>query len=184
MLLYLGSVPWTDDFRTFLVGHAALLAMTPAWTLRLVLPQPLRRVLGAYQTVVEEELNPLSAETISELKRHFFHRRRRTDLSALPDALRAFLQRCAALYDGPRFRHLYRRWLTEQDTVFSLVSPAIREALTTGRAKVEFAVLAHDYEHLSPLVNRRSSRRGRLRKSEERGDETPRSVNPSLNPAS
>jgi hypothetical protein len=63
VLLYLVSAPWTDDFRTFLVGHAALLAVTPAWTLRIVFPQPLRRVLGAYQTVVEEELNPLSAET-------------------------------------------------------------------------------------------------------------------------
>jgi hypothetical protein len=183
VLLYLASVPWTDDFRTFLVGHAALLAVTPAWTLRLVFPQPLRGVLGAYQTVVEEELNPLSAETISELKRHFFHRRRRTDLNTLPDALRAFLQRCAAVYDGPRFRHLYRRWLTEQDAVFSPVPPTIREALTRGRAKVEYVVLAHDYEHLSPLVNRRSSRRGTLRKSDERGDETARAVNPSLNPA-
>jgi hypothetical protein len=74
----------------------------------------------------------------------------------------------APVYDGPRFKRLYRRWLTEQDTVFSPVSPAIREAVTRGRAKVEFAVLAHDYEHLSPLVNRPSSRHRRLRKSEEK----------------
>jgi hypothetical protein len=67
--------------------------------------------------------------------------------------------------------------------VFSPASPTIREALTRGRAKVEYAVLAHDYEHLSPLVNPRRSRRGRRRKSEERGDETLRSVNPFLNPA-
>jgi hypothetical protein len=182
VLLYLATVPWTDDFRTFLVGHTHLLAVTSSWTLRLVFPQSLRRVLGQYQTVVDEELNPLSAGTISELKRHFFHRRRRTDLNAIPDGLRVFLKRCADLYDRPRFKHLYRRWLTEQDTVFSPVSPAIQEALTKGRAKVEFAVLAHDYEHLFPLVNRRRSRRRRHRKSEERGDETPRSVNPSLNP--
>jgi hypothetical protein len=176
-------VPWTDDFRTFLVGHSALLGVTPAWTLRIVFPQPLRRVLDAYRTVVEEELNPLSAETISELKRLFFHRRRSTDPNTLPDGLRCFLQRCAALYDGPRFRHLYRRWLTAQDAVFSPVSPTMREALTSGRAKVEYAVLTYDYEHLSPLVTRRRSRRRRPRKSEERGDETLRSVNPSLNPA-
>lgn len=33
VLQYLATVPWTDDFRTFSVGHTALLRVTPAWTL-------------------------------------------------------------------------------------------------------------------------------------------------------
>src|SRR5262245_29924902 len=96
VLLYLTTVPWTDDFRTFVIGHTALLAVTRAWTLRVLFPQPLRRVLADYQTVVDEELkSPLSAETIHDLKRHFFHRRRRTDLNAIPEGLGTFLKRCA-----------------------------------------------------------------------------------------
>ena len=116
VLLYLATVPWTDDFRTFLVGHAALLGVTPAWTLRLVFSPPLRHAFAAYQTVVHEELeSPLHADTIYDLKRYFFHRRRGTDLNAIPEALRAFLERCAQVFAGPRFSYLYRRWLTEHD---------------------------------------------------------------------
>jgi hypothetical protein len=183
VLLYLATVPWTDEFRTFLAGHLALLAVTPAWTLRLVLPQPLRRVLDAYRKVAHEELTPLHAETISELKRHFFHRRRRTDLNTIPDGLRDFLTRCAEAYDTPRFKHLYRRWLTDQDAVFSPVSPAIQETLAAGRARVEWHVLPHRYDHLSPLVRscRRRHRRGRM--GDKGGDKAPRSVNPVVNPA-
>jgi hypothetical protein len=184
VLLYLATVPWTDDFRTFLVGHTALLGVTPAWTLRLVFPQPLRRALAAYQTVIHEELeSPLQADTIYDLKRYFFHRRRGTDLNAIPEALRAFLERCGEAFEGPRFTHLYRRWLTDEDAAWTPVSPIVSEALTSGRAQVECVVLPHTYEHLSPLVSRRRARRRRLQKRDERGDVTPHSINPSLNPA-
>lgn len=183
VLLYLATVPWTDDFRTFLVGHTALLRVTPAWTFRLVFPQPLRRALPAYQTVVHEELeSPLQADTIYDLKRYFFHRRRGTDLKAIPEALRAFLNRCAEVFGGPRFTHLYRRWLTEDDTALTPFSPVIPEALASGRAQIEGVVLPHTYEHLSPLVSRRRAGRRALQNWEERGDETPHSINPSLNP--
>jgi hypothetical protein len=36
VVLYLATVPWTDDFRTFLLGHTALLSVIPAWTLRVL----------------------------------------------------------------------------------------------------------------------------------------------------
>src|SRR5439155_26593602 len=72
VLLYLATKPWTDDFRTFLVGHATLLGVTPTWTLRLVFPQPLRRAIAGYQTVVYEELESLHADTIRELRHYFF----------------------------------------------------------------------------------------------------------------
>src|SRR5207244_8606877 len=135
------TVPWTDDFRTFLVGHTALLGVTPAWTLKLVFSQPLRRALAAYQTVIHEELeSPLQADTICDLKRYFFHRRRGTDLNAIPEALRAFLNRCAEVFGGPRFTHLYRRWLTEADAALTPLSPVIPDALASGRAQIECVV--------------------------------------------
>lgn len=113
MLVWLATVPWTDDFRTFLVGHIALLRTTPDWTLRIVFPKPLHRASADYETVVHEELeSPLHADTIYDLKRYFFHRRRRTDPNAIPEALRAFLDRCAQAFAGSRFGLLYRRWLT------------------------------------------------------------------------
>jgi hypothetical protein len=184
LLLYLATVPWTEDFRTFVVGHIALLAATRDWTLRVVFPQPLQRALAAYQTVVDEELkNPLNAENISDLKRYFFHRRRGTDLDAIPEVLRAFLKRCAEVYGGPRFAHLYKRWLTEQDAALTPVSPIIQDAIASGRGRVEYVLLPHSYEHLSPLVTGRRLRRRTRPLGDERGDETPRSVNPSVNPA-
>ena len=60
------------------------------WTLRLVFPQSLRRTVEAYQTVACEELESrLQADTIRELQHYFFHRRRGTDLTAIPETLRA-----------------------------------------------------------------------------------------------
>ncbi len=167
-----------------MLGHTALLTVTCDWTLRVLFPQPLHRVLAAYQIVVDEELkNPLTAENISELKRYFFHRRRGTDLEAIPEVLRAFLRRCAVVYGGPRFAHLYRRWLTEHDAAFTPLSPLIQDAIASGRGRVEYVVLPHSYEHLSPLVNRRRVQRRTRRQGDEGGDETPRSLNPFVNPA-
>lgn len=184
VVLYLATVPWTDDFRTFLVGHTALLQRASSWTLRIVFPQPLRRVMEAYLAVVHEELeSPLQADAIRDLKRYFFHRRRGTDLSTIPEALRAFLKRCADVFDGPRFTHLYRRWLTEDEAALEPIPIVIPEALASGRAHVECTVLPHTYEHLSPLVSHRRMRGRRRRRGEEGGDATPHSINPFLNPA-
>ena len=67
VVLYLATVPWTDDFRAFLVGHTALLRMVSSWTLRIVLPQSLRRVTEAYRAVVHEELeSPLSVRRFDD----------------------------------------------------------------------------------------------------------------------
>jgi hypothetical protein len=45
VLLYLATDPWTDRFRTFLQGHARLLRVAPAWTVRLAFPHPPRALL-------------------------------------------------------------------------------------------------------------------------------------------
>ena len=116
-------------------------------------PQPLRRFVEPYQAVIREELeSPLQAAAIRDLKRYFFHRRRGTDLSTIPEALRAFLKRCADVFGGPRFTHLYKRWLTEDEAALEPVPVVIPEALATGRAHVECTVLPHTYEHLSPSM--------------------------------
>ena len=183
VLLYLVTAPWTDDFRTFLAGHTALLGVTPAWTLRLVFPRRVRHAVAAYRAVVREELeSPLDAQTIYDLKRYFFHRRRGTDLNTIPEALRAFLNRSGQAFGGRRFTHLYGRWLAENEAALTQVSPAIPAALASGDAQVECEILPHTYEHLSPVVSRRRVRR-RVQNGDERGDVTPHSINPSLNPA-
>jgi hypothetical protein len=70
---------------------------------------------------------------------------------------------------------LYRRWLTDGDTVFELASSsAIEEALARGTARIDSHVLLCSYDHLSPLVSPvRSSARG-----SRRGIHPPHSVNP------
>jgi hypothetical protein len=184
VVLYLATVPWTDDFRTFLVGHTALLRMTSSWTLRIVFPQSLRRLVDAYQAVIREELeSPLQAAAIHDLKRYFFHRRRGTDLSTIPESLRDFLKRCADVFGGPRFTHLYKRWLTEDEAALEPVPLVVAEALASGRSHVECTVLPHTYEHLSPLVSHRRMRRRRRRTTEEGGEVAAHSINPFLNPA-
>jgi hypothetical protein len=183
VLLFLATNPWTEDFRTFLIGHTALLSVTSAWTLRLVFPQSLRRTVVAHQTVVHEELESrLDADTIRELQHYFFHRRRGTDLTTLPESLRARLTRYSEVYAGPRFIHLYRRWLTGEQAAFTPMSSAIHAALADGRAAVECVVLPHTYDHLFPLVAPQLSRRRRNTADAEEGDEAPHGINPSLNP--
>ena len=62
----------------------------------------------------------------------------------------------------PAYQSLYRRWLTDGDTVFELVSStAIADALARGTARIESHVLLRSYRHLSPLVSLvRSSSQG------------------------
>jgi hypothetical protein len=190
LLLYLATVPWTDDFRTFLIGHTDLLAVSTHWTVRVVFPPALRRAVAAYQTVIQEELQqPLSAAHLSELRHHFFHRRRGTDLRSVPEPLRTTLRRYAKAFSGPRFTNLYRRWLAADDAVLKPGPTSSREALASGRGQVEDVVLPHSYDHLVPLVNQRRltgstgdrQRRDR-RKEEQRGAQPAHSVNPLLNP--
>jgi hypothetical protein len=184
LLLYVATAPWTEDFRTFLIGHTNMLGGSASWTLRLVFPPALRRAVTAYQAVINEEFeNPLSAENVTEVRHHFFHRRRGTDLHALAEPLRAKLSRYAEAFSGPRFTHLYRRWLAAGDAVLTPGSVAISEALASGRAHVEDVVLSHSYDHLLPLVDQREWRRHRRRTSEQRGEQAAHGVNPLLNPA-
>jgi hypothetical protein len=183
VVLYVATVPWTDDFRTFLIGHAPILGVASAWTVRLVFPPALRRAVTAYQTVTSEELeHPLSAEHLRELRHYFFHRRRGTDLSGLPEPLRGTLRRYADAFSSPRFTHLYRRWLVADDAVLAPGSTTIPEALASGRGHVEYVVLPNTYDHLLPLVDPRRSNRQRRRMNAQRGAQPAHGVNPLVNP--
>jgi hypothetical protein len=154
LVLYLATVPWTDDFRTFLQGTTAFLAVVPSWTLRLVFPRPLDRVYTAYQTVVREELEtPLHRATIGELQWYFEHRQKAIG-QGVHALTQGFLDRAAKVFNTPRFTLLYRRWLKEGDAIFQAVSsPVFAEALARGTGRVECLVLSRTYRHLSPLGN-------------------------------
>jgi hypothetical protein len=59
LLLYLVTVPWTQEFRTFLRARATFLRSVPTWTLRFVFPRPLDRAYDSYRQVIHEELDAL-----------------------------------------------------------------------------------------------------------------------------
>jgi hypothetical protein len=186
VLMYVVTRPWTDDFRSFLVGHLPLLAVMPTWTLRIVFPQFLGRVVPDYQRAVYEELESrLDSETVNDLQWYFFHTRRRTDWreykGAGSDAIKARFARCLKAFAGPRFARLYRRWLTEREAALTSIPLAVSEAFTAGRGSLQCIVLPHDYEPFSPLVSRRHARRRQLTADAEGGDVTPRGINRSLN---
>jgi hypothetical protein len=188
VIVYVVTAPWTEDFRLFLKGHEAMLAAAPTWTLRVVFPASLQRVVGDYTSAVHEELESPLADP-SEVGWFFFHRRRGTDWREYTkpgtEALKGKAVRCSTAYSGPRFALLYRRWLVEGEAALTPVSPCIREALAAGRAGLECVVLPHDYEPFSPLVSRRREPR-RLhtvenKKREHHGEATSRGHNPALN---
>ena len=187
VLLYVATKPWTEDFRTFLIGHVDLLATLATWTLRVVFPPSLQRVVVEYRRAVYEQLeNRLDAQTVNDLQWYFFHCRRGTDWRQPPynsaDSLKARFRQCSTAFAGPRFAHLYRRWLVNGDSVLTPVPATVSDAFASGRAGLDLRLLSHTYEQFSPLVSRRRVRRSRLMADATEGDEGRRSLNPSLNP--
>jgi hypothetical protein len=189
LVLYIATRPWTDDFRSFLVGHIPWLAVTSTWALRIVFPSALQRVAPDFRRAVHEELeSQLDPQTINDLGWYFFHLRRRTDWSAYPDgseAVKARFVRCAKVFSGLRFTRLYRCWLTAREEALRPVPSAVAEAFAAGRASVECVVLPHDYEPFSSLVRgERANRRRDMadhKEGDEEGEEAPPVINRSLN---
>jgi hypothetical protein len=185
--LYLATEPWTDGFRSFLQGHAALLRVVPTWTLRLVFPRPLDRVYDAYQTVIREELeSPLHPATISELQWYFEHRRQAAEGPVHPQT-QGLLDVGAKVFGTARFTEMHRCWLKHGNAVFEgLSSPVIAEALRDRRGRVESVVLPYSYRHLSPLVSEAPARpqpveKG-LRRGNAGGNTRPHALNPRPQP--
>jgi len=173
VLLYLITVPWTDEFRAFVQAQAAFLRSVPAWTVRLVFPRPLDRAYDAYQKVICEEFEaPLHQSTINELKRYFDHRQKA--ITNTISAQNLALNCAAEVFNTPRFTLLYRRWLTQGDAAFeTLSSSVLSDALANGTGRVECLVLPHPYRHLSPLTSLvRSTPKG-VEKGEQGGERVP-----------
>jgi hypothetical protein len=190
VLVYVATKPWTNDFRNYLVGHLELLSVPPAWTLRVVFPPALHRVVPDYKRAVCDELeNRLDEETAGLLSWYFFHCQRRTDWTLSPynrpgpDSLRARFDRCSKAFVGPRFNRLYQRWLAGDRAALTPIPATVSEAFASGRAALDFHLLSHSYDHLHPLVSRRRSQLRQITAEDTEGDEAHHGLNPVLNPA-
>jgi hypothetical protein len=187
VFLYLVMPAGRDDFGGFLSRHAALVRSLPAWTLRLVFPRALAEAYGAFQAVVQDELeSPLHPHTVEELKWYF------GQLRAMPNVRIRLtderFERAAELFERPRFYRLYRQWLKDGDGVLDSVSSTVTsDALMSGAGRVECLVLTHRYDHLSPLVasvgtSGRGAEKGAER-PDQRGEHTPAPSRPPDAPA-
>jgi hypothetical protein len=188
VLLYLATDPWTERFRTFLQGHARLLRVAPTWTIRLAFPHPLEHFYSACQAVIHDELeSPLHPATIAELQWYFEHRLKAARGERMHPQTQGFLTKGHEVFGTPRFTAMYQRWLKHGKAAFEgPSSPAIAEALNSGRGRVESVVLRRVYRHLSPLVAETPSRpelvdEG-LRRGPRGGPLRSRAVNPRPQP--
>ncbi len=97
-----------------------------------------------------------------------------------------FLKKGYEVFGTPRFTAMYQRWLKHGNAVFEgPSSPAIAEALNTGRGRVEAVVLRHVYRHLSPLADtptRPELVDEGLRRGPRGGPQRSRAVNPRPQP--
>lgn len=188
LLLFLASEPTTEAFRRFLQTHAGLLRVAPIWTIRIVFPRPLNHAYDGYQAVIHEELeSPLHSATIGELQSYFELRLQSARGEPMHPLTQGFLRKGREVFGTPRFTAMYQRWLKQWNAVFEgPSSPAIAEALSTGRGRVESVVLRHVYRHLSPLVADTPSRpaptdKG-LRRGPTRGTTPRHAINPRPQP--
>jgi hypothetical protein len=152
------------------------------WTVRLVFPPALHRVVPDYQNAVREELASPLGDLANEVNWYFFHRRRETDWREyagpeLPEKFRRYTK----VFSGPRFALLYRRWLTHHQAALAPVSPHLGEALDAGRGTVDCVLVPSSYDSFSPLVSPRRARQRRVTADATRGEATPRGQNWVLN---
>jgi len=169
VFLYLVTTAFEPDLRGFLQRHRDLLAVLPGWTVRLLIPRDRQGLIQATEQSAREELTQQHAPgTITEFKWYCEQRRATPDPRARGHSDERFWLAGSA-FDTPRFRLLYRRWLTDGDAVFDLISsPAIAEALERGTGRIESHVSLSSHRHLTPLVAPASSLAG-----VEEGERTP-----------
>lgn len=153
VVVYVVTEPWLDEFRAFLLRHAALLGRLPAWTLRIVVPPQFPDISQrARQVVWNQLMTPLKPEMLDELRWSFEQARAYPAPSRCPDLDERFY-RARDAFSAPRFKALYRVWKQEGESAFAASrSHALAEAVTAGAGRVETLELGHRYGHLSPLV--------------------------------
>ena len=168
-LLYVIASRVTDALRLSLQGCGDLLRTLPAWTLTLVYPAQFSTSIGSFRTATREELEaPLATQTADELRGYFEQLRSRAR-SQMRGADPRFRRQQEA-FAAPRFRVLYRRWLTGETALEAASSSAIRDAIAAGAGRIEWTVLPMQYEHLSPLATLVRPRPKGVEEGEEGGD--------------
>ena len=161
VLVYVVTGDQLEDFHWFLQRHASLLAVLPAWTLRIVFTPDMAWLAKKFDEVAREELAGLRSELVNHLRWYFKQRRAHTlERSPVDDPERYDHARYG--FAATRFQVLYRRWLGEGETVFEAISTeAVAGAITCGAGRIECLVLPFSYRHLSPLVgSSRSTSKG------------------------
>jgi hypothetical protein len=176
VLVYVVTGDQFQDFHWFLQRHAALLGTLPAWTLRVVFPLHMGCLADRYDKTAGDELAGLRPELVHHL-RWYFARRRALTVEGTPIDDQERYDHAHYGFAATRFQVLYRRWLTEGDTVFETISSgALGDMITRGAGRVECHVLPFSYRHLSPLV---SSTRSTSKGAEE-GEDSPAPSRPPL----
>jgi hypothetical protein len=151
--LYLVKTSMADDFRAFLQRHSDLLRALPRWTVLLLFPRHVARVMAWYQAAARDELTTrFSPDTLYELKWYFEQRRTATEDRTRLTTDERFWQ-AARTFCSAGCRRLYRRWMMDGDGAFDHVSSTvIADALARGTGRIESEVLDLEYDHLSPVV--------------------------------
>ena len=152
VMLYVATEACSQRFLSFLQRQQTLLRRLSAWTLRIVVPSWPVDLDKTYLKVAHTELSQvLSPKHVDVLRTYFHERRAPRTADARPRS--ADFDRARRAFRGERFEVLYRRWLTEGDSVLeAAASPDLGHALKGGNGRIESVVLPHQYRHLSLLV--------------------------------
>ena len=172
VVVYLLTNDRRDDFYWFLHRHAALFSALPAWTLRIVFPPPFDRLEERYRDDFRYALGTRSSNRANLVKdlRWYFKQRRAHELEGTPIQDEESYYEFKECLRATHFQVLYRRWLTEGEGAFDVVSSqAAADAIERGSGRVECHVLPFSYRHLSPLVGVARPRS----KGAEKGEDTP-----------
>ena len=170
-LLLLVTSPDPTRSATLVRPLLPLLRRLPRWTslLRLTFERTSR--FHDFTLAVADEMEPLSAPVLADLRWYFSERRQPSAERARARAAR--LADAAFTYRDPRYEALYQRWLELQDALFDeLSSTVLQDALKSGAGHLQCRALGHTYHHLDPLLRPRRSRSAGV----EEGDHTPNPV--------
>ena len=119
VVVYVVTDPWLDEFRVFLLRHAALLRALPAWTLRIVVPPQFPDIgQRAKQVVWNQLMTPLKTDILDELRWYFEQARAHPAPSRCRDLDERFY-RARDAFSEPRFKALYRVWKQDGDAAFA-----------------------------------------------------------------
>ena len=153
---------WADEFRVFLLRHAALLRALPAWTLRIVVPPQFPDIAQrAKQVVWNQLMTPLKTEMLDELRWYFEQARAHPAPSRCRDLDERFY-RARDAFSAPRFKALYRVWKQDGEPArrrMQLRNDGVhcnwsRLSPTTGRASYGWATLfGGQTRHRAGVVN-------------------------------